>query len=138
MADSKETPAEQKPSVDRAFLAANHPEIVAAIKAEGATAERERITAIQALHGPEDIKAACVQDAACSAGDAALKVNAAQKAADEERGKIHLKDRAAGEGKLDAPPPSVGPEATSDIQKVVARSRMLHESITGGSAPARA
>ena len=35
--------------VDRAYLDANHPEMVAAIQAEGATAERERIAVVQRI-----------------------------------------------------------------------------------------
>ena len=38
-----------KAVVDRAYLDANHPEIVAAIRVEGATAERERIAVVQRI-----------------------------------------------------------------------------------------
>lgn len=57
---------------------------LAASRVEGATAERARIAGIQsaALPGHEALIAECIADGNCSPGDAALKINAA------ERGKL--------------------------------------------------
>jgi ClpP class serine protease len=139
MAEDKHPAAgAERPVIDRAYLAANHSELLASLLAEGATAERERILAIQALHGPDALKAECAKDPKCSAGDAALKLNAAQAAADAARGQIHLQERAGAEQKLEAPAPSGDVAAQSEVQKLVARSRHLHESLAGAAAPAQA
>ncbi len=63
-------------------LAAAHPEAVAAIRAEGATAERSRIQAVegQLIPGHEALINKLKFDGASSAGDAALAVNAAERA----------------------------------------------------------
>lgn len=55
---------------------------LAAARAEGATAERDRLAGIEAaaLPGHEALIAACKADLACAPGDAALKVNAAERA----------------------------------------------------------
>lgn len=55
-----------------------------AARAVGATAERARIAGIQsaALPGHDALVAECIADPSCTAGDAALKINAA------ERGKL--------------------------------------------------
>lgn len=138
MSDTTDTPAAaQQPVIDRAYLDANHPELVTAIRAEGATDERERVEAIRALHGPEELKAECIADATCSAGDAALKINAAQAAADGERAKVHLKERAGAEDEIDAPGPSAESDK-GDVEQTVARVLAVHRAMKGQSPQAEA
>lgn len=126
-----------QPVIDRAYLEAHHTELIAAFRAEGATAERERIAAIQAINGPEDVIAECVADVSISAGDAALKVLAAQKEREKARAEGHLKQRADTEDDLDAPGPSgdtgAGPQGDYARGKRVAA---LHNQRKGRSAGA--
>ena len=107
-----DTAAAKQLVVDRAYLDAKHAELVAAIRLEGATAERERIAAIQALPGPTEVIAECVAAGDVTPGDAAVRVLAAQKAADEARAAAHLTDRATAENGLDAPAPSADVESS--------------------------
>lgn len=55
---------------------------LAAARADGAKAERERLAGIEsaALPGHDALVAACKADAACTPGDAALRINAAERA----------------------------------------------------------
>jgi len=87
MATEHGTPAAEKPAIDRAYLAANHPDLLAACVAEGAAAERSRILAIQALgmRGHEAMVAEFVADGQTSAPEAAVKILSAEKAANERR-----------------------------------------------------
>ena len=117
-AESQDTAAAKQPVVDRAYLEANHAELVAAIRLEGATDERQRISAIQALPGSTDVIAACVADGDVTPGDAAVRVLAAQKATDEARAASHLGERAEAEAGLEAPQPSAD-VGTNDTQKTV-------------------
>lgn len=120
----------EQPVIDRAFIEANHGDLVVAWRTEGATAERERVLGIQALHGPSDVKVACVADPNCSVGDAAVKLNAAQKAADEARAGAHLEARAGAEESLDAPKPSA--HVDEDGERAQARRIVaLHHQLQG-------
>lgn len=82
MNKNKGTPAppsakdDQAAVIDRAYLNANHPELVAGIRAEGAKAERERAAAIRALSYPgiETIINGCIADPECTEAQAALKI----------------------------------------------------------------
>ena len=134
MSDKAQEPAaEQQPVIDRANLDANHADLVAAIRAEGATNERERIAAIQALPGSADVKTACIADG-ITAGEAAIRVLAAQKATEEARSAAHLAERAEAEAGLDAPQPSADVES-NDTQKTVQHILAVHRSLKG-DAPA--
>lgn len=91
-------PAADTPTIDRAYLTANHPALVAEIraegvnegrqigllagKAEGAAAERDRIKAVEAaaLPGHDALIEALKYDGVTTGADAALKVLAAHKA----------------------------------------------------------
>lgn len=135
MAEEKK-PAAEQPVIDRAFLEANHLQLVNALKAEGRAegvkAENERILGIQALHGPSEVKAECVKDTTLSVGDAAVRLNAAQKAADEARGSAHLQGRAAAEDGLKAPKPSAAADpGASDERKEAKRIVALHNQLSG-------
>jgi len=61
---------------------ASHATAVATARAEGAAAERDRIAGIEAaaLPGHEKLVAECKADPTCTPGDAALKINAAERA----------------------------------------------------------
>lgn len=130
MSDTEKTAAAQSPVIDRAYLDANHPDVVASIEARGAETERVRITAIQALAGPEDVKAEAIK-AGASAGDAALQILAAQKAADAARAKAHLSDRAAAEGATEKPGPDVDGVGASDDQSRAKQVVALHNRLKG-------
>lgn len=87
MSASAGTPAPEKPAIDRAYLAANHPELLTALHAEGATAERARILGIQALAipGHEALVAALVEDGHTTAAEAAVQILQAEKKANKTR-----------------------------------------------------
>lgn len=87
MAIENGTPAAATPAIDRAYLAANHPDLLAACQTEGATAERKRILDIQALamRGHEALVADLVADGQTSAPEAAVKILSAEKSANERR-----------------------------------------------------
>lgn len=64
------------PAITRELLDANHADLVTAIRTEGATAERTRITGILelAVKGQEKVLAACIADPACTVEAAGLKL----------------------------------------------------------------
>lgn len=69
--------------ITREQLAAEAPDVLAAIQAEGASAERERIQSVeaQAIPGHEALISALKFDGKSTAGDAAMAVLAAEKQA---------------------------------------------------------
>lgn len=69
-------------TMDRESILATHPKIAEAFRAEGATAERERIAGIeaQAMPGHETLIAALKADGKSTAADAAMQILAAEKA----------------------------------------------------------
>lgn len=87
MSASAGTPAPEKPAIDRAYLAANHPELITALQGEGAVAERDRILAIQALGmaGHEALVAEMVADGKTTGPEAAVRILQAEKAANKSR-----------------------------------------------------
>jgi len=96
----------QAPVIDRDFLASNHPDLVKAIRAEGAESERTRILAIHDLdaHGFDDLKREKMGDPSATAGTAAQAILSA-KGEQESRRKQAVKDSlAADEGELAALP----------------------------------
>lgn len=97
----KEKQDDEDSEASAAALAARHPQAVAEIRDAATQAERERLLAIDALARPglESLIASCKADAACTPGDAALRILAAQK----DKGKQYLGARAADEEKVDAP-----------------------------------
>lgn len=117
--ENENTPAAEQPVIDEA-----------AIRAEAMKAERDRITAIQGLAGPEDVKAECIE-AGVSAGDAALRINAHIKAREEARAKAHLTDRAKAEDAADKPGPDVGAAGTSDERARAKQIVALHHQLKG-------
>jgi ClpP class serine protease len=87
MAHEDGKPDAAKPAIDRAYLAANHPDLIQALQSEGAAAERERILAIQALAMPghDALLAELVADGKTTAPEAAVQLLAAEKAANQTR-----------------------------------------------------
>lgn len=89
MANENGTQAADKPVIDRAFLAANHTELLSAIQAEGAEAERSRILAVQAqakgFPGHDDLVASLVADGKTTGPEAALQILAAERGKGAER-----------------------------------------------------
>ena len=120
-----------------AIVAERHPDFVAAWRQEGATAERERILAIQALSipGHEALIASCVAEAECTPAAAALRVLQAQRAqrdaADEGRA-TRLQALKGDEARITAPAPVSGEEPTGD-RAIAARVLSIHTSLTGGA-----
>lgn len=96
-----------QPLLTREFIAASHPDIAAAFRAEGATTERERIQSIEALFAPgqDALMTELKFDGKTTGPEAALRVNAAEKAL--------AKNRAAN-FKADAPNPVVHTTAPDD------------------------
>ncbi len=83
------TPAAETPAIDRAYLAANHADLLAALHTEGATAERARILGIQAqakgFPGHDDLVAKLIEDGQTTAADAAVQILAAERGRGEAR-----------------------------------------------------
>lgn len=139
MRDDPKPAADKQPVIDRTYLEANHADIVSELKAEGATAERERILAIQSTAGPDDVVAECVQDPTVTAGDAALKILAAQRETEKARADAHLKVRAEAEEGLEAPAPSTKPNTEATEDRVEAsRLVTLHNRLKGRDSVAAA
>lgn len=97
MANEAGAPEAQTPAIDRVYLAANHPDLVTALQAEGATAERERILGVQAqgakLPGHDKLIAALVADGTSTAADAAMQILTAEQAIAGQRREALQADR---------------------------------------------
>lgn len=99
-------------TVDRAYLAAHHPDLLAQLqteaRAEGAVAERERIQSVRAQHipGHEALIEQLAFDGKTTGPEAAVAVLAAEKALRQQ----HLTARASDPPPVDAalPPPDKG------------------------------
>lgn len=102
--------------MDRESILAEHPELAEAFRAEGATAERERILGVEALAipGHEPLIASLKADGKTSPGEAAVQILAA------EKGKLAT---IAGNIAADAPAPIVNASAPADISAEVGNSR---------------
>lgn len=125
-----------------ARFAAKHPKAVAHFRAAGATAERERLTAIDALAAPglEAVIAEAKADPACTAEGAAFKILAAQRAAatkENSPATQHLSALKKDEQSLDAPSGAAGQHADSETQAEVSRIVRLHSQFARPSATAR-
>jgi signal peptide peptidase SppA len=95
MAEDTKTAA--APTIDRAYLDANHADLVAQIRAEAATAERDRILGIEevALPGHEKLVADMKKDPNCSVDQAARRILAAEKAAGNKQLRVLQADEDA-------------------------------------------
>jgi len=93
MADVVETTLEAV-EIDRAFLASNHPDLLAEIREEAASGERERILKIHALDaaGFEKVKLGMMQDPTGTVGRAAEAILAAK--GEQEKRKLQATDEA--------------------------------------------
>lgn len=102
--------------MDLASIQANHPELAAALRAEGATAERERILSVEAqsIPGHEDLIASLKADGKSTAGEAAVQILAA------ERGKLAT---IASQIAADAPAPVTHASAPADAEAPSGNSR---------------
>ena len=82
MADTNTTPPAPGQTIDRAYLSAHHPDLVAALIGEGAQAERSRILEVeaQALAGHESLIAQLKADGKTTGPMAAVQILAAEKA----------------------------------------------------------
>lgn len=82
MANETGAPVAQNPVIDRAFLAANHPDLITALQGEGATAERGRILDVQAqcsaIPGHSALMATLMADGTTTGPMAAVAVLAAE------------------------------------------------------------
>lgn len=125
MANEDGKPDAVKPAIDRAYLAANHPDILAAAQSEGAFAERERILGIQALAiaGHEALVADLVADGVTTAPEAAVKILAAEKNANAQR----AKDLRAAAPKPVADAPAADPVAENKNLPVEDRAKTAWE-----------
>lgn len=155
MSEEKKPAAEaQKPAIDRAYLDAHHPELVTALKAEGAreatptiaTAERERILAIHALgwdengaaratvRGFETVVLKAMAKPGQTKAEAALELLDAREAKDQ-RGKAgHLEALKGDEGK-GAPAAAAGSETNDDAAALARRALAVHESMQPAATP---
>lgn len=82
MANEAGAPDAQKPEINREYLAANHPDLVAALQGEGATAERARILDVQAqcraIPGHDALMATLMADGVTTGPMAAVAILAAE------------------------------------------------------------
>lgn len=115
-AGTARTPAQPKrgTSMNAEQIAAAHPEAAAALRAEGATAERERIQAVEAqlVPGHEALITTMKFDGKSSGGDAAIAVLAAEKKARTTQSEV-IKADAPKPVAQTAAPTSPTPEATA-------------------------
>ncbi len=123
--EPQDRPAAEMPEVTKEFVANEHPSVANALRREGAESENARITAIQALEGPAELKAECVADVGCSVGNAAIKMNAANKAIAEGKRHGHLQTRTDAEAGIKDPGPAAPqgeePDDRAAARKTVAR-----------------
>jgi ClpP class serine protease len=99
--DVKEvTEAAKAPEINRAFLEANHPELVFEFVTEGAAVERDRILAIHTLeaHGFEELKTKLMQDPSGTRGEAAAQILEAKGAQERRRAEAVSDELDADEG----------------------------------------
>lgn len=128
--EKKPAPAEKPQAlapehVTADWLTANRPEVVQALRADGATAERTRILSIQSLQKPgdEEAVAACIADASCTKADAALRImEAREKAGRAEAGAKadYLAGMKGDEEKLEKPAPAAEAEPNSEAAQIAA------------------
>lgn len=106
------------PAITRELLDAEHADIVATIRAEGAAAERVRITGILDLSvaGQESVLAACIADPACTVDAAGLRLLKATQGAEGR----YLADLEADDTEAAAIAPSTGELAVDSVEKAVA------------------
>lgn len=112
MANETGAPVAQNPVIDRAFLALNHPDLIAALQTEGATAERSRMLEVQAqfdgVHGHEALMATLMADGVTAGPQAAVQILAADKALASNRRSNLAADR------LDPVAHAASPSAADD------------------------
>lgn len=115
-------PSQGTTTMNREELAAQHPQLLAAVLAEGAKAERERIQAVESalIPGHEQLIASLKFDGKTSGGDAALQVNAAERQLRETQGAAER--RAAPPVAAQAPAPTV---TANDADKAKAEAARL-------------
>lgn len=113
--DETGRPDAVKPAIDRAYLAANHPDLITALQAEGAAAERARILDVQAqakgFPGHDALVAELVADGQSTGPEAAVRILAAERATLQNRAASLRAEAPA--AVPDAPAP--GPGATAQI-----------------------
>jgi ClpP class serine protease len=118
MAQDNGTPAAASPVMDRAALAAQHPELFAAMLAEGAAAERARIQDVQAqaqgFPGHDDLLAEMIADGKTTGPQAAVRILAAERAQGADRLKALYADAPA------PLPHTVAPEDAADAPDAAA------------------
>ena len=114
--------SDQAAATSREDLERDHPEIIGAIRtdahAAGASAERQRIQAVLALSQPghEAMVQALAFDGRTTAGDAALQVLAAQRAAADAAGAAHFADA-----------PSAAPAAAAPADEPVTKAQQVEK-----------
>lgn len=101
-------------------LVAQYPDAVAAFRAEGATAERERLFGIDALAKPGlgELLTACKQDPACTPADAALRIVQHE----QKQAKGHLARLEASEQAEPKPPAAPAPDDDPSPEQAAAKS----------------
>lgn len=132
------------PTIDRAYLEANHADLVSAIRAEGhaagmsegrtagAAAERERIQSVRAvgLPGHEALIETLAFDGQTTAADAALAVNQAERTLRLAAQKAILNAPAAVGA---AEQPMVDPKTAGRSAEVAAALAKLNAQVAGGA-----
>ena len=88
-------PEATAPAITREFLAAHHPDLIAALQGEGASAERARMLDVQAqsMPGHEALIAALMADGVTSGPQAAVQILAAERALASTRRSALAADR---------------------------------------------
>lgn len=125
MAHENGSPAAEKPVIDRAYLAANHVDLMSSLMAEGALAERVRIQAVQAqakgFPGHDDLVAGLIADGQTTGPEAALAILAAERAKGADRVAALRADAPAPVGFAAAPADDPLPD--DDDQPIEARAQ---------------
>lgn len=133
--DKKKDGEDEEPKADArvksvAVLAMLYPALVSAIRAEGATSERTRISAIEALKRPglETVIKGCIDDASCTPEAAAMRILQHEKS----QRSAHLGALASDEEKLDKPKNTATDTEGSGDDSVVGRITATYDKHRGG------
>lgn len=97
------TPAAEAPEITRAYLEANHSDILAEVRREGAEEERNRILGIHAVDaaGFDELKRKLMEDPDATTGDAALAILEAKGEQEKRRAQAVTDNLEADEGDLE-------------------------------------
>lgn len=126
--DKESTPAAEAPVINRAFLDAHHGDLVAEIKGEGATEERDRVLGIHALEaeGFEELKTKLMEDPKGTRGEAAAQILNAKGEQERRRREAVVEGLEADEQELENVSASTIPDEDLDEEGAAVAAVLAH------------